>query len=839
MSVLLLLILLFDGALAPRKLLTLGDVQELAWPAKQLVRHELQLVDKIAEASEQRLKLRGERFVRANADSAILEMFMSDCTPSTTLENIKSAWDEFFVLRRARSSKEYLGQRLFLCTLASMCLVVGSMRCLLDKTAWTHFNAMDQMWEGCRRLGHKGYVITFACFDRAVKSPMHRYILQHAKAFDKFLIDNLPAGQATQRILRHWVVVVGCCAHDFHNALKWSVLMFLKDKAVMRDSWIVLASLRSSYEQLVLYLPKWLEHSLGFAEWQGEQAFLIEWWEFVGLEGKWLALFVSLQLRFHSNRLWVAARFQDDAQIVNKITCALLYLWKFKKFSETRWCTLGNQCRRMVGAVSLGLRELVGSIHEDARESDYYLNGFSRLSTAILEMMCVVSATSQVSEKALLLTKADARLAKVLPEIDQTLDAEAERCWHLSTPKVLMLSQICGVPESLLRTRIGQSTLTQLAFSRHRIREARGLPWCLARGDVLENLVVFSTETRPAHCEVSQRIWDELEMGVPPEDLVEPVSLLLETWWSTQHVEDAHSVVTKQVQKHPQQTSATLLSRSMVIHFSQIVQFNKLQSRCDNMVHRLRNARLKLKNVQHISGQQAYISGLNRTACGIGTSPQGVSFRYSQEIVKRSAARWRALPPVVKLRWENEAAALKVSKRDTRQTQIAVIVKKLDALRTALQKRSQGARLANFDAVSLTWAEQLDFIQFLNNAELPPDYVKERRLEKSKKVGPPPVRSRETISCFPVPQRPRSRGPAWLSWMAHHREYFESTIVRFLLASGDHAHYKFVFATINPLLVCMHDAEHLAIGDVALEAVHSVVHGVNHWTHCFKVSLGL
>ena len=72
-----------------------------------------------------------------------------------------------------------------------------------------------------------------------------------------------------------------------------------------------------------------------------------------------------------------------------------------------------------------------------------------------------------------------------------------------------------------------------------------------------------------------------------------------------------------------------------------------------------------------------------------------------------------------------------------------------------------------------------------------------------------------------------------------HREYFESTIVRFLLASGDHAHYKFVFATINPLLVCMHDAEHLAIGDVALEAVHSVVHGVNHWTHCFKVSLGI
>ena len=118
MSVLLLLILLFDGALARRKLLTLGDVQELAWPAKQLEKRDVELVDKIAEVTEQWLKLRGERFVRANADSAILEMFMSDCTPSTTLENIKSAWDEFFVLRRARSSKVYLGQRLFLCTLA-------------------------------------------------------------------------------------------------------------------------------------------------------------------------------------------------------------------------------------------------------------------------------------------------------------------------------------------------------------------------------------------------------------------------------------------------------------------------------------------------------------------------------------------------------------------------------------------------------------------------------------------------------------------------------------------------------------------------------------------------
>ena len=106
--------------------LSLVDVHELAKPAQQLVKHEVQLVDKIAEASEQWLKNRGERFVRANADSAILEMFMSDCTPSTSLENLKAAWDEFFVMRRARSSKEYLGQRLFLCTLGSICLVVGS-----------------------------------------------------------------------------------------------------------------------------------------------------------------------------------------------------------------------------------------------------------------------------------------------------------------------------------------------------------------------------------------------------------------------------------------------------------------------------------------------------------------------------------------------------------------------------------------------------------------------------------------------------------------------------------------------------------------------------------------
>ena len=102
-----------------------------------------------------------------------------------------------------------------------------------------------------------------------------------------------------------------------------------------------------------------------------------------------------------------------------------------------------------------------------------------------------MSSTSQVSERALFLTKEDARLAKVLPELDKTLDAEAERCWKLSEETLRMLSNICGVPVSKLRTRIDQSVLTQLAFSRHRIREARGLFWCLARGDVLENLVVF------------------------------------------------------------------------------------------------------------------------------------------------------------------------------------------------------------------------------------------------------------------------------------------------------------------------------------------------------------
>eukprot|EP00974_Lingulodinium_polyedra_P048550 4662391-Lingulodinium_polyedra.AAC.1 len=57
----------------------------------------------------------------------------------------------------------------------------------------------------------------------------------------------------------------------------------------------------------------------------------------------------------------------------------MLAVFRFKKFTNSRWCTVRDSCRSLVAALALGLSGLVKMARANPKTSEYYIHGFSQL----------------------------------------------------------------------------------------------------------------------------------------------------------------------------------------------------------------------------------------------------------------------------------------------------------------------------------------------------------------------------------------------------------------------------------------------------------------------------
>ena len=379
----------------------------------QLAHNEVLKVCKLAEVLKRWMWLLVLSFCARNEGRAVLEIYASDCTPKGYREQYFERLEDVFVRRSGKSCGEWLAERYFITNGSGDCEVLFSdPRLLEDKSAWSHYHAYEQLVPKMARENHHDAVtISHSVFDRAIQAPMAKHLEQRHKAYDLFLETELKPGEAFLAIQRSWVTSTGCFAHDAHNSLKWSVISFLGDREMMRDLWVVLESLRSSYDDLVRAFGPWVLEVLVFEDTDG--AGLACLWELCGLKDPWLSVAVNLQLRWENNKLKVAECFRGDPEMLQAISMVVLHIWKLKTWSSSRWCGVGTQCRVLLASMLAGLRGLVDSIFV-TRKDHYSLKGFRRLNTSVMQLVCVVAAASRVSECALAKVLDDDRLAKKL-----------------------------------------------------------------------------------------------------------------------------------------------------------------------------------------------------------------------------------------------------------------------------------------------------------------------------------------------------------------------------------------------------------------------------------------
>ena len=59
-----------------------------------------------------------------------------------------------------------------------------------------------------------------------------------------------------------------------------------------------------------------------------------------------------------SKSLNVSAQFRNDLDVVDRVTVILLHIFEFRKFSDSRWLSLGSSMRTLVASMVFGLEEL-------------------------------------------------------------------------------------------------------------------------------------------------------------------------------------------------------------------------------------------------------------------------------------------------------------------------------------------------------------------------------------------------------------------------------------------------------------------------------------------------
>ena len=316
--------------------------------------------------------LRGAKEVIAQAKGRpIVLSYSSDGTPIQTQRRVRRQLrgKQRATERMGYETEEYLVQQAFV-RFIDMQGIPHTAAVLRDplplthgKSAWAAFAAARDFLPTLTELGHYGVQIQHLVFDRALERPLSRHFQQQVKLQQSMAVRTM--GQDPMRLLQPlltWVVHTGCCNHDCHNGLKWGLWRSWNDGTVLKDVYVAIESLRRSYNILYERMAPWLQRVVYFTDEAEDVATLSQLWAALGVDPEFIEDIAGLGLLWRGGRLLVRRAHQHNAELFDTLSTCLLELWKFTRFSESRWCTVGASCRVLASALLTGVDDLVAEI---------------------------------------------------------------------------------------------------------------------------------------------------------------------------------------------------------------------------------------------------------------------------------------------------------------------------------------------------------------------------------------------------------------------------------------------------------------------------------------------
>ena len=342
-------------------------------------------------------------------------------------------------------------------------------------------------WRSLRQLGHVGCAVEHYCFDRLGIQALERFFRQwhaeNSQHHGHLVTDDVDLG--TLR-LSEFVVVTACALHDAQNAFRWGMRSHIDDKDMLRDIYVSIESLRNSFDVLRTYMAEWVAARLSFArsrgaEWVDRRRAL---YHMLGADMDTADVLASdLELVFEDGRLWVCGTRSSLALLIDDITDALQSLWKFVRWSLSRFLTVGTSSRTLVAALITGLSDLVDFIYADGHADLWYLRGFTRLTSQYKAFVVKSAMISRVAEAALQELMEDSRVAIKYESLWATLSEEMLWLVSVDVDTWMDLANIANVPWEELRSEcIAGGHISFHFFWRRCLEVAGGMPWALCRG---------------------------------------------------------------------------------------------------------------------------------------------------------------------------------------------------------------------------------------------------------------------------------------------------------------------------------------------------------------------
>ena len=187
------------------------------------------------------------------------------------------------------------------------------------------------------------------------------------------------------------------------------------DKDLMRDVYIAIESLRRSADLIDSHMYAWISGNVRVREDRGQ-----EWvqhrrtlWHELGVDVETAELLAAdLQLWWEGGRLSVLRGAFADRDLWDAIASALMAAWRFAKFTESRWLTVGSSARTLTVGLLTGLESLVRFIEKDELAGKWYLKGFRRLHADRKQFLVVAAIVGRVPEAFQYQLMKDSRVAK-------------------------------------------------------------------------------------------------------------------------------------------------------------------------------------------------------------------------------------------------------------------------------------------------------------------------------------------------------------------------------------------------------------------------------------------
>ena len=622
-------------------------------------------VDRLADALRIFTRAEARRLVVGAQGVPILVSYSNDGTPLSVRKRVVLPGVAGSMTREGGASHELLCQRAMYRTRdrttggwQTVAMIRDPVPLVHGKGAGPVFSAAVEFLPTLRQMGHRGIAIHHYAFDRALHAPLVRRFKQHhARLAPQWAAPTEPeAGPARlfPPALLEWVLDTGCCNHDVHNGLKWSLLQYLTDDAFMKDTFLVIESMRNGFSLLHEELSRWVVTAVDWREaedlWDRDCACAL--WAALDVSPKWIEELLDLGLHWDGRRLLVDERHRGSADTWTRVMNAVMYSLKLDRFSDSRWCTLGRSCRQLVLGQLLGVDGLVQAVLSDPQASDYHLGGYRRKTDKMMHFCCLAAFASVPCDRLLADLMKDDRI--VLHRLDYQERLMGEMEW-LQDLHPLVWDMAAGLCEELsggeLRSQALSSAHTSLGFVHQRVWSAvDDYPWKLAVGDVGQHLEdLAAMDQPPAEESVTRKIWALASSGdYPLDDLAEAVGLLSHISWSSATVEQQHASATQIKSRHSQYGANTLCTRALIHTARLFYSVRPVDKEIDRLQEKLRMhmekkpCRVRANGVFYREAMQ-----MMRHRGPAGGPRRSATLKETQAHMANVQKRYKTLPPTM------------------------------------------------------------------------------------------------------------------------------------------------------------------------------------------------